>query len=833
MIFYSHKGILLKDHLHSVGETAKLFVKNLDLKYKNLSDIADIIGKVHDIGKYTSFFQKHLNGEKVGSKAHHSMISALIGANIIKNYLNNHIIDIDISYQKFLPLISYLIIYKHHGDLKSPDEIIPSKRELKDYPDLTKVKVYLREEIIIASKQLDDIKRNSNIIQKEIDELGLQFNILDFTEEKFLEIFQMLSDLKYELLENEDMKESERLNIYFLTLLLYSALIDADKKTAGREEVLKTERRNIPSNLVDKYIEEKFKENKNSIINIMRSKIYYNVTKKVGEINLEDRLFTLTAPTGFGKTLTALSFALKLREKIKINEGFCPRIIYSLPFVNIIEQNYDVFYDVLKLLPDFEKNFSSYLIKHHHLSSVVYKENDESKSIEESLLLIESWESEIIITTFIQFLHSVIAFKNSFLKKFHNIAGSIIILDEVQNIPVEYWDLVNKVLQGLVNLLGCRIILMTATKPLLFYESSKELLEEKIEIFRMLNRVVLKPQINSKITDDKFIEEFYQILNTKSCLIVLNTISKSIDIYNILKEKLKCEGFIEFEKKDNKYKKINFNEDYNRIINRFLGKKVIFYLSTNITPIQRDIRIKTIKKLIEKGEKPIVVSTQVVEAGVDLDFEVVFRDIGPLDSIVQVAGRCNRNYALKNEGEVFVLNFENGYAEKVYGKLHLFITSKLLESSYIYEKDFLNLVEKYFPLLKERSDSKSDDILKAIYQLNFKHDNISSISDFKLIEEEGSFLNIFIEIDEDAIRIKDKFISDVINEKDLYIRKNSYYQLRKDFTNYLISIRDERIKNNLIVSFDNNNFYYVSYNLVDACYDLETGYKRENLTVIF
>jgi len=826
MIFYSHEGILLKNHLHNVGESAKSFIEKLNVKYKKLSEIAYIVGKIHDIGKYTSFFQRYLKGEKIGNMAHHSMLSAILGAHIIKNHLEKYV-DIDIPQKKFLPLISYLIIYKHHGDLRSPEEIIPSKKELKDYPDLTKVDVSLKEEIIIAKKQLDDIKRNSNLIQKEIDELGLQFNILDFTEKKFLETFQMLADLRYELLEKEDIKEFERLELYFLTLLLYSALIDSDKKTAGREEVLKVERRDIPSDIVDRYIKEKFKENKSSLINTMRNEIYCKVTKKATEIPLDQKLFTLTAPTGCGKTLTVLSFALKLRERIKIFEGFCPRIIYSLPFINIIEQNYDVFYEVLSLLPDFEENYSSYLIKHHHLADLIYKENDEFKSIEEALLLTESWESEVIVTTFVQFLHSVIAFKNSFLKKFHNIAGSIIILDEVQNIPVEYWDLVDRVLQGLVDFLGCRIILMTATKPLLFYKNSIELLEENKKFFLKLNRVTLKPQKN-KITDDEFVEKFYEKFNKKSCLIVVNTISKSIDIYNKIKEKLGYKGFVEFEEENGEYKRINLDQEENleKIIEKlFKYEKLIFYLSTNITPIQRDSRIKVLKRFMEKGGKPILVSTQVIEAGVDLDFDVVFRDIGPLDSVIQTAGRCNRNLSLNKPGEVYLINLEKGGSENVYGKVHLFITLQLLQDDIIEEKDFFRLINQYFPNIKERTTNESKEIFNAILRLNFHHSQIPSISKFNLIKETDRFLNVFIELDKESVEVREKFIKIVVNEKDFIKRKISYFQIKKRFNEYLISVRKKVLEKNPPCNLTMLALFYVPYNLINNYYNMETGYK--------
>jgi CRISPR-associated endonuclease/helicase Cas3 len=833
MNFYSHKEILLKDHLKNVGNCAKSFIEKLNLKYKDLSEIGCIIGKSHDLGKYTSYFQQHLNGENIGNKAHHSLLSAIFGAYIIKNYLETHT-DINIPHKNFLPLISYLIIYKHHGDLRSPEEIIPLKVELKDYPNLTRINSLLREEIIIVRKQLDDIKKNSKIIQKEIDDLNLQFDISNFTDKNILETFNILADLRYKLLECEDIKECERVEIYFLTLLLYSVLIDSDKKTAGREEILLVDRRNIPSEIVDRYVEKKFKECESSLINEMRKEIYCKITQRAKEIPLDKKILTLTAPTGSGKTLTALSFALKLRERIRTSEGFYPRIVYSLPFINIIEQNYNVFYEVLSLLTDFEENASSYLIKHHHFANLEYKENNELKPTEEALLLTESWESEIIVTTFVQFLHSVIAFKNSFLKKFHNIAGSIIILDEIQNIPVEYWNLVDKILQGLVDFLGSRIILMTATKPLLFQRNSIELLENNEYYFYKLNRVTLRFQ-KEEITDNEFVEKFSQEFDKKSCLIVVNTISKSINLYKNIKKQLNYYGFVEFIKDNSEYKNIFDKEkNFEKCIEKlFEHEKIIFYLSTNVTPLQRAVRIKALKEFLAKGGKPILVSTQVVEAGVDLDFDVVFRDIGPLDSIIQVAGRCNRNQSDTKHGKVYLINLKEGGAENVYGKVHLFITKKLLKDDIIEEKDFFNLIKNYFPDIQKRTNDESKEILEAILKLNFYHSQTTSISKFKLIKEKGKFFDIFVEIDKEALEIKEKFMKEVIEERDFVKRKSAYYQLKKKFNEYLLSVREEKLKNNFIFEID-ENLFYVPYFKIEDCYDIETGFKtKSDETIIF
>lgn len=839
--FYSHPGILLKDHLKVVGESVRAYLEKLEKFNSELSrllDIGLIIGKSHDFGKYTSFFQSHLNGKKIGSKANHSFLSAIFGAYSVIKYLektsNSRSLLIEEKLEKFLPLLTFLVIYRHHGDLKSPEEIIPNKIELKD-PEFKRMRTHIREEIENLREQIIDIRDNFEIISKELKDIGLDLDREFLEERKFLEVLERIDELRYELIENDSVDEKNRLRLYFITLLLFSALIDADKKSAGRDEIVKSKRRNIPPDLVDRYIFEKFKNSKDSLMNSIRREIYDKVVKKAYEAPIDQKLFTLTAPTGSGKTLTAFSFALKLRQRIFDAKGFCPRIIYSLPFINIIEQNYHTIKEVLSLIRDeFEKNQSAYLIKHHHLADLVYKENDEFRPIDEALLLIESWDSEIIITTFIQFLHSVIAFKNSFLKKFHNIAGSIIILDEVQNIPIEYWDLVNDVLIGLSDFLDCRIILMTATKPLLLKERALELLENNEKYFHKLNRVILKPKITKEFDSDDFIDTYRDKFENSSCLIVLNTIPKSIEIYNKIKEKLKYEGFTEFEENNGKICKFNLNqrEVVERLIENYKNKKVIFYISTNITPLQRYYRIKLLKEFIRNGIKPILVSTQVVEAGVDLDFDIVFRDIGPLDSIIQVAGRCNRHYESKEPKEVFVIKLEDGKAEYVYGKVHLAVASNIIErrtkeinSEVIPESDFYSLISYYFPEVKDRVSDESEKIYGALISLNFYHSQLPNISEFKLIEEKGRFYDVFIEFDEESSKLRERFTEEVLKQKDISKRRVAYYELKRSFYEYVVSIRDKRLEKNLPIRISDSEIFFVPYQQLTTFYDVETGYK--------
>jgi len=813
MKFYSHPGVFLKDHLKYTGKLARNFVEILNIREKEkLSQVAEIIGNCHDFGKYTSYFQEHLlKSINLGVRSHHAFLSGLFTAHQVKLYLEKSSFEKEII-DRFLPLISYVVVHRHHGDLRSPEEIIPRLNN--------------ESEVRIVLEQIKDLQENLDSIKKDINGLRI-LKIESFINSKVVkEILHYLHRKRYELIEKEVLSENQKIKLYFLTLLLYSALIDADKKITAK--VSKIERKNIPSDIVDNYIKISFKISDGSSLDKMRQEVYKNVVNKVDYLNLNEKIFTLTAPTGSGKTLTALSFALKLRERIRREKNYIPRIIYCLPFVNIIEQNYDVFSKVLSLISDFKRNLSSYLLKHHHLADLEYKHGNELKPLDESLLLIEAWESEIIVTTFVQLMHTIVGFKNSFLKKFHNLVGSIIILDEVQSIPVEYWKLTRNVLDYLTKILGCYVVQMTATQPIIFSKSEKvELLEKNEKYFNSLGRVVLKSKINKEFTDEEFIEWFRKIFSKeKSYLIVVNTIGKSINLYTLFKNNLKEEviGFSEYLIND---RRISCLQPIDELAEYFFRKKLrpLIHLSANIIPCQRLYRINFLKKFLERGGKAIVISTQVVEAGVDLDFDVVIRDIGPLDSIIQVAGRCNRNNG-KKVGEFFVFKLCSGYAQYVYGAVHPMISECLLRNKKILkEKEFYSLIHAYFKEVSQRiPDCKSKKIWEAMLNLCFHHNQLPDVSDFKLIEEKGQFCEVFIEIDENAKIIEKEFRQNVLKERDFLKRKNTFLKLKKDFLNYLLSIRKEHLEKNTPPKMENSNIYFVPASQLQNFYDLETGY---------
>ncbi|MCX7947914.1 MAG: CRISPR-associated helicase Cas3' [candidate division WOR-3 bacterium] len=756
MKFYSHKGKLLIEHLRKVSEnmvkiydSQKDFI-DLNLDKEKLREFIRIVGMSHDFGKYTTFFQKYLmNGEK-NEYSNHSLISALFCAYWLEN-----------KKLEDLSLFGYIIVKNHHG-------------ELENYSNNR-----IESQKMIIEKQIDNLKENKDRISEE-----LGFNIGEFLSKELADHIDFLNSWDFRI---RDYYLREDFRNYFLISYVYSLLLDCDRRDTI--DLDSTDRSTIESYIVNNYIRNL---NQNSDISQLRKKLYQSVVSKINNSDLSNKILSINAPTGLGKTLINLKCALLIREKIQ-GEGkrnYIPRIIYSLPFINIVEQTYEVFCEVLeKGINDFKRNESRYIIKHHHLSEIDYKseekkyKDDNGKSLDEGLMLIESWDSEIIVTTFVQLLYSIIGYKKSFLKKFHNIVGSIIILDEVQSIDIKYWKLIENVIKYMSKYLGCYFIISTATKPLIF--NSLELVENYQDYILNRTKINIKLDINSLEQLKELVLNGIDKLN--SHLIVFNTIKNSIDFYQKIKTEVEKKGY------------------------------KLFYLSTNIIPKHRRDRINKLKDYLKKGEKVILVSTQVVEAGVDLDFDIAYRDLGPLDSIIQVAGRVNRNNN-KNISDVFVFKIkENGTlsCRKIYGFVLTDIVEEILKGeNHIEEKDFYKLIQKYYEEVQERKQF-DEEILKALEIPDFE-----KIKKFKIIEDKQDYIDVFVEVDDEAKKVFEKFI-EIYEKEDFIERYKEFLKIKKEFFDYVISI-----PKSFASEFDNEYFPRIKKEDLENFYDKEYGFKR-------
>ena len=320
---------------------------------------------------------------------------------------------------------------------------------------------------------------------------------------------------------------------------------------------------------------------------------------------MEGGLFSLTVPTGGGKTLSSMAFALKHAELYGKR-----RIIYVIPYTSIIEQNAQVFREV----------FGDDEIVEHHSNL------DDDETTMRSRLAAENWDAPIIVTTSVQFFESLFAAKTSRCRKLHNIVNSVVILDEAQLIPTEYLEPILETIHLLVEHYRVTFVICTATQPVFekqkknpnfpgFTEGSiSEIIRDVSDLYKNLERVKVEhPKDMSVPIEWKYLAEEMSGYNQVLC---------------VVSDRKSCREL------------------------HALMPKGTYHLSALMCAQHRSDIIAEIKDKLGKGENVRVISTQLVEAGVDIDFPVVYRALAGLDSIAQAAGRCNREGKLNAAGEL-------------------------------------------------------------------------------------------------------------------------------------------------------------------------------------
>ena len=332
---------------------------------------------------------------------------------------------------------------------------------------------------------------------------------------------------------------------------------------------------------------------------------------------------------------------------------------------------------------------------------------------------------------------------------------------------------------------------MTATKPVIF-ENAVELIPDNNVYFEKFNRVILKIN-HEKQSLISFAEEFKQNFEEKSYLIICNTINQSLELFNLLSE-----------------------------LNPY-------YLSTNLLPVDRNKVLNSIEDDLKEGKSIVVVSTQVIEAGVDLDFDVVIRDFAQLDSIIQSAGRCNRNNN-KGFGDVRLVNLINekgkSFSSFIYSNSSIEITKKLFKNkTVIEEKEFFSIISEYFSLLKKnKSNEISEKFIESIKTLNFNTENSECpIEEFALIKNNPGYIDVFLRVNEEAENIFKSYLE--IKKEDFTIRKEKYLEIKSKMSKYFLSI-PEKYYSILEISKDNSFFPNLSKEACDEYYDSKLGFKR-------
>jgi CRISPR-associated endonuclease/helicase Cas3 len=404
--------------------------------------------------------------------------------------------------------------------------------------------------------------------------------------------------------------------------MLFSALVDADflDTESFFDPKLTNSRSSFPAILAlfpvfDAHIGELAAQAPATLVNKLRADVLQSCRQKAA---LTPGFFSLSVPTGGGKTLSSLAFALQHAKHLGKR-----RVVYAIPYTSIIEQTADVFRKV------FASMGTEVLVEHHSQA-----ESDERSETARSRLASENWDAPLIVTTNVQLFESLFAAKTSRCRKLHNIAGSVIVLDEAQQLPPDFLQPILDVLNLLVKHYGVTVLLCTATQPALsstnYFDASsnlrglenvREIVDDPDELYKRLQRVNVTLPLNWQ-TPMPWVEVASAVAQEDCILVIVNTRKAAKELLALLPSTL--------------------------------------HLSALMCGAHRSAVLDTIRhRLKAKREghdvEPLrVVSTQLVEAGVDLDFPVVWRALAGLDSIAQAAGRCNREGLIVEGGRVVV-----------------------------------------------------------------------------------------------------------------------------------------------------------------------------------
>jgi len=605
----------LSEHLNEVSKLAGQFASEIGLK-----ESGELLGLLHDLGKASKEFQDYIQSATglidpdsdsyVDAKAKKGKVDhSSAGAQVIYSHLWEKGPE-----ERLVTQVLSLAIASHHSGLI--DCLSPSGED-----NFTR-RMQKADENTHADEAF------SNLGEQE----KLKANRILADEILIKQIIEKIKSLK----EDNDSKETLIFKYGLLIRFLLSCLLDADRlNTADFEFPSNARLRNnsiYPSwgslieRLNKKISEFENKPNRNDVDDL-RSRVSQSCldfsTKPKG-------IYQLTVPTGGGKTLASLRFALNhAAYHNKDDDNKMDKVFYIIPYTSIIDQNAE---EVRKILEDKDKNgnYLNKVVLEHH-SNLTPDEETRRQS-----LLSENWDAPIVFTTQVQFLETLFGSGTRSARRMHQLANSVIIFDEIQTIPIRCVHMFNIAIRFLVHSCGATVVLCTATQPLLdkidpVQRALKIQPEQKIipyerELFKKLKRVEVFDSRKVGGWDEEEVADLVdQELKEKgSVLIIVNTKNSASLLYQAIVQKNNAD--------------------------------MVYHLSTNMCPAHRLKVLDLVKEKLEKEEPVICVSTQLIEAGVDIDFGSVIRYLAGMDSIAQAAGRCNRNGVRENLGNVWVVN---------------------------------------------------------------------------------------------------------------------------------------------------------------------------------
>lgn len=593
-------------HLKEVSELSEQFAAKI-----NLPIMGQLIGLAHDLGKYSNKFQSYIRGAtnlsgeeelKLAKSEKGKVDHATAGAQYISDLL--------CSKRGISPYMIQMLatcVACHHTGLYD----YYGKENQK--PFLARMKKSINETFVNEAIKNGD----SDIIQE------LQHILSDGQlSNEFLPLFKSIC------LAEKQNKLRINFHLGLLTRYLFSCLIDADRLSSANFEKPKTASfRNTHNQTkwsmfkdrLERHLQQLMQHSDRDQLNCNQvNNLRATISKTCLEASSRAQgVFTLSVPTGGGKTLASLRFAIHhaLHHSSVNSKKQIDRIIYVIPYTSIIEQNAKVVRDI----------FGNNQVLEHH-SNIVHEKSKDVPDEESwrNRVLSENWDAPIVFTTSVQFLNALFDGSTGSVRRMHQLSNAVIIFDEVQSLPIKTVHLFNNAINFLTQTCGSSVVLCTATQPLLDrvdedlgairLNSGSKIISDDHQLFADLRRTQIK---NCQKQDGWSVDEvaalsLTQLNENGSVLIIVNTKRSALELYQKLYETSTAE---------------------------------VFHLSTNMCPAHRKTTLSSISDcLASNAIRPVIcVSTQLIEAGVDIDFGSVIRYLAGLDSIAQAAGRCNRH----------------------------------------------------------------------------------------------------------------------------------------------------------------------------------------------
>ncbi|MCD8153654.1 MAG: CRISPR-associated endonuclease Cas3'' [Clostridiales bacterium] len=341
-------------------------------------------------------------------------------------------------------------------------------------------------------------------------------------------------------------------------------------------------------------------------------------------------IYTLSVPTGGGKTYSSLRFALAQAQKNKSQ-----RIFYIIPMNTILDQNAR---DIRDALGDYPS-----ILEHH--SNVVLEDEKEEASHRR---LTERWDSDIILTSLVQFLNALFQDGNNNVRRMHRLVHSVLIFDEIQALPKKCQGLFQKAVQFLVQYCQCTVLLCTATQPNLALKAA-ELVPDVNTLYKQLKRVEYLPQLQQRTYQDAADDIAAMVRENRSVLTIVNTKAIALRIYESVSQRLMSSGYRLTEVQQGLS-----DEELEVRAKTCNGDEVLcVHLSTLMCPMHRKEILRWVKAWLKEHRLVCCVSTALIEAGINVSFPVVVRSLAGIPSIIQAGGRCNRNFEWKL-GQVYL-----------------------------------------------------------------------------------------------------------------------------------------------------------------------------------